>query len=150
MADSYSQIYIQTVFAVRRRNPLINPSWEEDLFKYITGIITAKGQKLLAINGMPDHIHIFIGMQPNCCLSDLIREIKKSSNHFIKKNRFINSHFQWQEGFAAFSYGQSQLDRVIRYIGNQKQHHLVKTFEDEYIEFLERFNIKYKQEHLRA
>jgi REP element-mobilizing transposase RayT len=150
MADSYSKIYIQIVFAVRKRNPLISPAWEEELFKYMTGIITQKGQKLLAINGLPDHIHIFMGIQAKCCLSDLVREIKKSSNNFIKKNGFVRSHFQWQEGFAAFSYGQSQIGRVIKYIDNQKQHHLVRTFEEEYIEFLERFDIKFKLEHIRA
>ena len=149
MADSYSKIYIQIVFAVRKRNPLINPAWEEELFKYITGIITQKGQKLLAINGMPDHIHIFIGLLPKCCLSDLVREIKKSSNHFVKKNGFVRSHFQWQEGFAAFSYSQSQIGRVIKYIDNQKQHHLIRTFEEEYIEFLERFEIEFKPEYIR-
>ncbi|MCE3229405.1 MAG: tpn [Bacteroidetes bacterium] len=103
MANTYSQIYIQIVFAVRKRNSLIHPSWENELYKYITGIIQNKGQKLIAINGMPDHIHILIGMKPTCCLSDLVREIKKSSNEYVKENGFTKTQFQWQEGFGAFS-----------------------------------------------
>jgi len=94
MADTFSQIYIQVVFAVQNRNALINPKWEEELYKYITGIVQNKGQKMLAINGTSNHIHFFIGMKPTCCLSDLVREIKKSSNTFIKEKRFTNFNFQ--------------------------------------------------------
>lgn len=148
MGDTYSQLYVQTVFSVSNRAPLILDCWEDELYKYITGIIQQKGQKLLAINGMPDHIHIFLGMKPSCCLSGLVREIKKSSNHFIKRNGFIQTQFQWQEGFGAFSYGHSQLGSVISYIGNQKNHHKMKTFEEEYIEFLKRFEINFKERHL--
>jgi putative transposase len=95
MADTFSQIYIQVVFAVQNRNALINPNWEEELYKYITGIVQNKGQKMLAINGTSNHIHFFIGMKPTCCLSDLVREIKKSSNAFIKEKKFMNFNFQW-------------------------------------------------------
>ncbi len=102
MADTYSQIYIQTVFAVQNRYALIQSAWEEELYKYITCIVQNKGQKMLAINGTSNHIHFFIGMKPTCCLSDLIREIKKSSNTFIKEKRFTPYKFQWQEGFDAF------------------------------------------------
>lgn len=123
MADTYSQIYIQTVFAVQNRNALIQPAREEELYKYITGILQNKGQKMLAINGTSNHIHFFIGMKPNCCLSDLVREIKKSSNTYIKENKFTQYNFQWQEGFGAFSYSHSQLMDVIQYIANQKEHH---------------------------
>ena len=119
MADTFSQIYIQIVFAVKKRECLIHQSWEEELYKYISGIIRNKEQKVLAINGMPDHIHILIGMKPSCCLSDLVREIKKSSNEFIKERKFSKYHFQWQEGFGAFSYSHSALDNVIFYIQNQ-------------------------------
>jgi REP element-mobilizing transposase RayT len=101
-AGTFTQLYIQLVFAVRGRQNLILQSWEDDLYKYITGIIQQKGQKLLAINGMPDHIHILIGMKPTCCLSDLVREVKKSSNKFIKENKFVTGKFEWQEGFGAF------------------------------------------------
>lgn len=148
MAGTYSQIYIQIVFAVKYRQSLIHASWEEELYKYITGIVTNKGQKMLAINGMPDHIHIFIGMKPNCCLSDLVREIKKASNEFVKEKKFTGYKFQWQEGFGAFSYSHSSLDNVIRYIQNQKEHHRKKTFKEEYEEFLTLFQIEFKDEYL--
>ncbi|MGB3198419.1 MAG: IS200/IS605 family transposase, partial [Saprospiraceae bacterium] len=120
MPSTFSQIYIQVIFAVKGRNSLIHSSWEEELYKYITGIIRNKKQKLLAINGMPDHIHFFIGMKPTCCLSDLVREIKKSSNEFIKEKKLCKFKFQWQEGYGAFSYSHSSLDNVIDYINNQK------------------------------
>ena len=146
--STYSQIFIQIVFAVKRRESLIHSSWEEELYKYISGIITNKGQKLLAINGMPDHLHILIGMKPSCCLSDLVREIKKSSNDFIQVRRFTKFKFQWQEGFGAFSYSRSELNNVINYIKNQKAHHHKKTFKEEYIDFLEKFEIEFKDEYL--
>lgn len=107
-----------------------------------------KGQKLLAINGMPNHIHILIGMKPTCCLSDLIREIKKSSNHFVNEKQFSTFRFEWQEGYGAFSYNHSLLDSVIHYISNQKEHHRKKSFEEEYKEILRRFEIDYKDEYL--
>lgn len=146
--STYSQIYIQVVFAVKGRDSLISKTWEDELYKYITGIITNKGQKLLAINGMPDHIHILIGMKPSCCLSDLVREIKKATNEFIKEKKFTRLNFQWQEGYGAFSYSHSALDNVIAYIGNQKEHHKKKSFKEEYIEFLNKFKIEYKDEYL--
>jgi REP element-mobilizing transposase RayT len=146
--STYSQIYIQIVFAVKNRQALINGSWEEELYKYITGIVQNKNQKMLAINGMPDHIHIFIGMKPSCCLSDLIREIKKSSNSFIKEKEFSKYKFEWQEGFGAFSYSHSSLDNVIGYINNQKEHHKKRSFKEEYIDSLRKFNIEFKNEYL--
>lgn len=148
MADTYSQIYIQTIFAVKNRKALMKSDWEEELYKYITGIVQNHGQKMLAINGSYDHIHFFIGMKPNCCLSDLVREIKKSSNLFIKEKRFTPCNFQWQEGFGAFSYSHSQLTDVIHYIQNQKQHHKKKTFQEEYLSFLKLFEIDFKNEYL--
>lgn len=148
MADTFSQIYIQIIFAVRERKSLIHPSWEAELYKYMTGIIQNKNQKLLAINGMPDHLHIFIGMEPSCCLSDLIREVKKSSNEFINKNRFSKYKFYWQRGFGAFSYHRSDLDRIISYVRNQKEHHSKKSFKDEYLALLNEFQIEFKDEYL--
>lgn len=148
MADTFSQIYIQVVFAVQNRKALITPEWEEELNKYITGIVQNKGQKMLAINGTSNHIHFLIGMKPACCLSDLIREVKKSSVAFIKDKQFSNYQFRWQEGFGAFSYGQSQLSDVIYYIENQKEHHRKKTFKEEYIAFLNAFEIEFKNEYL--
>jgi REP element-mobilizing transposase RayT len=148
MPGTYSQIYIQVVFAVKGRESLIHQSWEEQLYKYITGIVQNKEQKMLAINGMPDHIHFLIGMKPSCCLSDLVREVKKSSNEFIRAKKFITSQFQWQEGYGAFSYSHSSLDQVIAYILNQKEHHRKKTFKEEYSEFLEKFNIEHDPKYL--
>ena len=148
MPSTFSQIYIQVIFAVKGRNSLIHSSWEEELYKYITGIIRNKKQKLLAINGMPDHIHFFIGMKPTCCLSDLVREIKKSSNEFLKEKKLCKFKFQWQEGYGAFSYSHSSLDNVIDYINNQKTHHKKQSFIDEYKQFLTAFEIEYKDEYL--
>src|SRR5947207_14593316 len=128
MAGTYSQIYIQIVFAVKGRDSLIQMEWEERLYQYITGIVRNNEQKMLAINGMPDHIHFLIGMKPSCCLSDLVREIKKASNDFIKEKKFSKLKFNWQEGYGAFSYSHSQLTDVITYIMNQKQHHKIKSF----------------------
>ena len=148
MADTYSQIYIQIVFAVQNRNALILTNWESELYKYITGIVQNKGQKMLSINGTSNHIHFLIGMKPSCCLSDLVREIKKSSNSFIKEKKFTKFNFQWQEGFGAFSYGHSQLSDVIQYIEKQKEHHKNRTFKDEYLAFLKSFEIEFKDEYM--
>jgi REP element-mobilizing transposase RayT len=148
MPSTFSQIYIQVVFAVKGRDSLIRPNWEEELYKYITGVVRNKEQKMLAINGMPDHIHFLIGMKPSCCLSDLVREIKKSSNEFIREKRFSKFAFQWQEGYGAFSYSHSALNNVIGYINKQKEHHKVKSFQDEYKDFLKKFQIEFKDEYL--
>lgn len=148
MAGTFSQIYIQLVFAVKGRDCLIHLSWEERLYQYITGIVRKKEQKLLAINGMPNHIHLFIGLKPSCCLSDLVREIKKSSNEFISENKFTRFKFSWQEGYGAFSYGHSQIDAVIKYIMRQKEHHQKQTFKDEYIKFLKKFEISHDEKYL--
>ncbi|MBX7043549.1 MAG: IS200/IS605 family transposase [Ignavibacteria bacterium] len=148
MAGTFSQIYIQVVFAVKSRANLIKPEWEEQLYKYITGILRNNQQKMLAINGMPDHIHFFFGMKPSCCLSDLVRETKKSSTDFIKDSRFTGGRFNWQDGYGAFSYSQSQIDNVIRYIMNQKNHHKKKSFKEEYMDLLDKFRIKYEERFL--
>ncbi|TAJ13196.1 IS200/IS605 family transposase [Marinilabiliaceae bacterium JC017] len=148
MADTYSQIYIQIVFAVQHRDALISASWEEELYKYVTGIIQKRGQKMLAINGTDNHIHIFMNVKPTCCLSDLVREIKKASTNYINEKDFCRFKFQWQDGFGAFSYGQSQIDSVIKYISNQKNHHTKQSFRDEYLAFLKLFNIEFKAEYL--
>ena len=148
MASTFSQIYIQIVFAVKGRESLIQPDWETELYKYITGIVQNKGQKMLAINGMPDHVHLFIGMKPTCCLSDLVREVKKASNAFINEKQFSPHKFGWQEGFGAFSYSHSALDNVIKYINNQKEHHKKQVFREEYNDFLNKFQIEYKDEYL--
>ena len=144
MPDTFSQIYIHIVFAVQNRKALITADWDEELYKYITGVVEGKGQKMLAINGTENHIHIFIGMRPSCCLSDLVREIKKASYNYIKTKKFTNCNFKWQHGFGAFSYSHSQISNVIKYISNQKQKHREKTFREEYLATLKAFNIEYK------
>lgn len=146
--STFSQIYIQIVFAVKWRQNLIQTTWEDELYKYITGIIIAKGQKLIAINGVSDHIHILIGMKPTCHLSDLVREVKKASTKFITESGFVNGKFQWQTGFGAFSYSQSALDNVYKYVMNQKEHHRKKTFRDEYLEFLNVYEVSFDEKYL--
>jgi REP element-mobilizing transposase RayT len=148
IAGTYSQIYIQVVFAVKFRNALINPEWEEKLYQYITGIVKNKNQKLIAINGMPDHIHIFLGLKPSCCLSDLVRDIKKSSTTFITENKLSDFKFQWQNGYGAFSYSHSHIDNVYKYIMNQKEHHKKVSFKAEYLEFLKKFEIEYDEKYV--
>ena len=148
MANTYTQIYIQIVFAVKRRSNLIPQKNKEELHKYITGIITRRGQKLLSINCMPDHTHIFIGMKPTICISDLTRDITAGSSKFIKEKGWIKNRFEWQEGFGAFSYAHSQLTSVINYIKNQEKHHKKVTFREEYIEFLNKFRIDFNDKYL--
>lgn len=148
MSGTFSQIYIQIVFAVKHRNYLIQSSWEEELYKYITGIIQNKEQKVLAINGMPDHIHIFIGMKPSCCISDLVREIKKSSTNFINEKKFLEFKFNWQEGYGAFSYSHSHIDRVVKYIMNQKDHHKKVSFKDEFEDYMRSYEIEFQEKYL--
>lgn len=130
------------------RNALINPEWEEKLYQYITGIVKNKNQKLIAINGMPDHIHIFLGLKPSCCLSDLVRDIKKSSTTFITENKLSDFKFQWQNGYGAFSYSHSHIDNVYKYIMNQKEHHKKVSFKAEYLEFLKKFEIEYDEKYV--
>ena len=148
MANTFTQIYIQIVFAVRGRKNLVPQNHKEELHKYITGIITKRGQKLIAINCMPDHVHIFIGLKPNHCISDLVRDVKAASSSFIKEKKWIRSWFEWQEGFGAFSYGHSQIDVVVKYIQNQEEHHHAKSFRQEYHEFLEKFNVEFHEKYL--
>ncbi|HXC05040.1 MAG TPA: IS200/IS605 family transposase [Bacteroidia bacterium] len=146
--STFSQIYIQIVFAVKGRQSLIKPEWEESLYKYVTGIVTNKGQKMLAVNGIGDHIHVFINIKPSCILSDLVREIKKSTHTFINDQGFTTFNFSWQEGYGAFSYSYSDLDKVIKYIANQKEHHKRRTFKQEYLEFLNTHEIQYEEAYL--
>ena len=148
MANTYTQIYIQVVFAVQGRYNLIPNQHKEELHKYITGIIRNKNQNLIAINSMPDHIHIFIGMKPNIALSDLVRDIKNNSSRFINEKRWMRGKFNWQEGFGAFSYGHSQINAVVKYIQSQEKHHARRTFKEEYLKLLEKFNIDYDAKYL--
>ncbi len=133
MANTYTQIYIHVVFAVEGRQSLIQPEHNDELQKYITGIVTGQKQKLIVINNMPDHLHLLVGIKPDIALSDLVRDIKAGSSKFIKEKHWVKGRFSWQEGFGAFSYSRSQLGAVIRYIENQQQHHAKKSFREEYV-----------------
>jgi REP element-mobilizing transposase RayT len=146
--STYSQLYIHLVFAVKGRQSLITSDFDVRLYQYISGIVRGKGQKMLAIDGMPDHIHIFIGFRPEVCLSDLVREIKKASNAFINDNKLSRTKFYWQEGYGAFSYSHSDIDRVVRYILKQKEHHKKLTFREEYVDLLKKFDVQYEDKYL--
>jgi len=148
MAGTYSQIYIQIVFAVKGRENLINKYWKGELNKYIAGIIKNKGQKSIIVNGMPDHIHAFIGLRPAMSISDLVRDVKSSSANFINEKEWIKGRFAWQEGYGAFSYSHSQIETVYTYILNQEEHHKKKTFKEEYMNFLRDFKIEYDEKYL--
>ena len=148
MANTYTQIYIQVVFAVNGRLSLISREHKEEIYKYITGIVRNDGHKLIVINGMPDHLHILLGMKPDMALSDLVRDIKSNSSNFINENRLAQGKFGWQEGYGAFSYGHSQLDTIIRYIQSQEQRHRRRSFRDEYLTLLERFEIKFEDKYV--
>jgi REP element-mobilizing transposase RayT len=148
VANTYSQIYIQTVFAVDGRLSLIRPDFKEELYKYITGIVRSKKQKLIAINGMSDHVHILIGLKPAMALADLVRDIKADSSDFINRKKWIRGRFCWQEGYGAFSYGHSQLDTIIRYIQNQEQHHRRRSFKDEYLAWLKKFEVPFEEKYI--
>lgn len=148
MANIYSQSYIQVVFAVDGRLSLIRAEFKEELYKYITGIVRNNRQKLIAINGMSDHVHILIGLKPALALADLVRDIKADSPNFINKKKWVRGRFCWQEGYGAFSYGHSQLDTIIRYIQNQAQHHRRRSFKDEYLAWLKKFEIPFEEKYI--
>jgi len=148
MAGTFSQIYIQIVFAVKGRQNLIKPFFEEELYKYISGIVNGKEQKSLAVNGMPDHVHVLVGLKPSMRISDLVRDIQNNSTNFINERGWLKNHFSWQEGYGAFSYSESQFGRVIDYIKNQKLHHQKKTFRQEYLSFLKKLNISFDEKYL--
>ena|SRR5689334_2303293 len=148
MPNTYTQIHIHAVFAVKNRAGLIQKEWKDELYKYITGIVQQQKHKLLAINGMPDHIHIFFGLKPTQSLSDLIQDVKGSSSKWINDKKFTKSRFNWQQGFGAFSYSNSHISNVISYIENQEAHHRKQTFIDEYKHMLNRFEVDYNERYL--
>ncbi|KOP39126.1 MULTISPECIES: IS200/IS605 family transposase [unclassified Flavobacterium] len=145
MANTYTQIHIHFVFAVKYRQAAIHKNWKNDLYKYISGIIKNNNHKILAINGVSDHVHILIGIRPAQSISELMKSIKQNSSKWINENKFTNIHFEWQEGYGAFSYSKSQLSAVADYIENQEEHHKKKTFKEEYINFLEKFEVDYDE-----
>ncbi len=148
MANSYTQIHIQFVFAVKYRAALIADEWKERLHQYMTGIFQQNKHKMLQINAMPDHIHIFIGMRPHQSISSLMQLLKTESSKWIKVQNLCSRPFAWQEGYGAFSYAKSQVADVIRYIQNQERHHQKETFLDEYRKFLTAFKIEWDEQYI--
>jgi putative transposase len=148
MPGTFSQIYIQVVFAVKGRENMISLTWKNELNKYIAGIIKGKEQKSIIVNGMPDHIHAFIGLRPSASISDLVRDIKSNSTNFINERKLVKNKFQWQEGYGAFSYSHSHINNVYNYILNQEDHHRTKTFKEEYIGFLKKFDVPHDEKYL--
>lgn len=148
MAGTYSQIYIQVVFAVQGRQNLLVKPWRDEVFKYMCGIIKNKGHKPIIVNGVSDHVHAFIGLKPSMALSDLVRYVKNNSTNFINDNHWVKGKFCWQEGYGAFSYSHSQIAYVYNYILNQEKHHNEQKFQDEYLEFLKQFEIAHDVKYL--
>jgi putative transposase len=148
MADTFSKIYLQFVFAVKGRQSLIAKENKEELHKYITGLVQNRKAKMLAINCMPDHTHLFVGFKPIILISDFVKEIKVESNEFIKEKKWTKGKFNWQNGYGVFSYSHSHIDRVIKYVLNQELHHKKKTFRQEYHEFLKKFSIPFEEKYL--
>ena len=145
MANTYSQIHVQVVFAVQNRESLIGGKWKDELYRYLVGIIQNHQHKVIAINGMPDHVHILIGLRPSQSISELIKIVKGDSSKWIHQKGFVMRKFSWQEGYGAFSYGKSQVNDVIEYIKRQEIHHQRKTFKEEYQQFLEKFEVDYDE-----
>lgn len=148
MAGTYSQIYIQVVFAVQGRQNLLQKEWRQEVFKYMAGIIRNKGQKPIIVNGVEDHVHAFVGLKPATALSDLVRDVKNNSSNFINDHKWIKGRFNWQEGYGAFSYSHSHIGDVYNYILNQEQHHAKQTFKDEYMDFLKKLEIEHDVKYL--
>ncbi|MHB8338243.1 MAG: IS200/IS605 family transposase [Ignavibacteriaceae bacterium] len=148
MANTFTQIYLHLVFAVQNRVSLIQHAWKDELYKYITGITQNNGHKLIAINGMPNHLHIAVGYKPHQLIPDLLQDIKGDSSKWINKKKFVRGRFNWQEGYGAFSFSHSQIDRVVNYINNQEHHHGKKTFREEYIQLLKKYDIPFDEKYI--
>ena len=148
MGNTYSKIYLQFVFAVQDRASLIKTDWQVELYKYITGIVQNNRHKLIAVNGMPDHLHLFIGYSPHQLISNLLKDVKGYSSKWINKKRFVRGKFTWQEGYGVFSYSKSHINAVVKYIEDQEQHHRRKTFREEYIQLLNQFTVNYDKRYL--
>jgi putative transposase len=148
MPGTFSQIHIQVVFAVKHRENLIPQNRKIELNKYISGIIKGKNQKPIIVNGMPDHIHAFIGLNPSMAISDLVRDIKNNSSKFINERNWVKGKFSWQEGYGAFSYAHAQIETIYNYILNQEKHHSENSFRDEYLRLLNEFQVEYDEKYL--
>ena len=145
---TYTQLYIQIIFAVKNRDVALKKTTRKIIFKYMSGIISKMNHKSIIINGASDHVHIFIGLNPTKSISDTVRDIKRSTSKYINKEKLCNGRFEWQEGYGAFSYSRSQINSVYNYILKQEEHHKKRTFKDEYIDFLEKYGIEYNHKYL--
>ena len=148
MANTYTQLFVQLVFAVQGRESLIPKSNRESIHKYITSVVQNDEHKMLSLFCMPDHIHLFVGLNPDIAISNLVLDIKRASTNFIKDNKLSHAPFHWQKGYGAFSYSKSHVSNVVEYILNQEAHHAKKTFRQEYLEFLEKFEVEYNEKYL--
>ena len=148
MPGTFHQVYIQVVFAVKGRENLISETWKTELHQYIAGIIKGKGQKSIIVNGMPDHIHAFIGLKPAMSISDLVRDIKNNATNFVNDRKLVHGAFKLQEGYGAFSYSHSHIEKVYEYILHQEEQHKKKTFKEEYLDFLNKFAVDYDEKYL--
>ncbi len=148
MANTYTQITIQVIFAVKHRESVIRKPYRPELYKYIGGIMANKNHKLLSINGVADHVHILFGLNPSVALSDIVRDIKNNSSKFINEKRWMPGHFEWQSGYGGFSYSRSQRSNVINYIENQEEHHKKNLFRTEYFKILNEFKIEFEEEYV--
>lgn len=148
MANTYTQLYVQIIFSPLGRQNLINKNIKDNIYKYITGIVKNKNQKLMIINGMPDHVHMFLGLTPDISISDLVKDIKTGSTNFVNEEKLIFGKFSWQHGYGAFTYSKSQIEKVVEYINKQEEHHKKITFRDEYISLLKKFEIEYNEKYL--
>jgi REP element-mobilizing transposase RayT len=150
MANTYHQVHIQCVFAVKYREAVINKDWRPALLGVIGNLINEIGCKTIIVNGIEDHVHCFLGLKPSVSCSDLMKIVKAKSSKYINDHQLTKRRFEWQEGFGVFSYGHSQIDQVYKYIANQEEHHKIQTFGEEYLEFLERFEIPYDEQYIFA
>ena len=148
MPNNYTQLYIHCVFAVKFREAVLNPEWDKRLRLYITAIVQNNGHKMHAINTMPDHLHMFIGLNPAQSLSKLMQLVKGDSSEWVNKERLTTKKFHWQSGYGAFSHSKSQISRVAGYIENQQKHHAKKAFLDEYRKMLENFSVAYDEQYI--
>lgn len=148
MANTYSQVYLQFVFAVKGRQSLINHQHNDELQKYITGIVQNRKQKMLSINNVPDHLHMLVGFGTIMSIADFIEEVKSISSKFINEKGWIQGKFEWQRGYGVFSYSRSQIDHVIQYIQKQQEHHKKQSFKEEYLSFLRKFEVEFDERYL--
>ncbi len=148
MANTYHQIYLQTVFAVKYRNAVLNKSWRPKIQGVLGNLINETGCKTIIVNGVEDHMHCFIGLKPVVSISELMKTVKAKSSKYINDHQLTRERFEWQEGYGVFSYSQSQVDQVYKYIESQEEHHKKQTFKEEYLEFLKHFKIEYDEQYI--